>query len=129
MLRLSRSLSRFETQDIKTQPQINHYFFAGAGEHVLRKTGRRDEQLLTTIPCHAVRISRLVIRWKIEVVSRSGRKDRVTRTCPRVVDCFTPGDILPHRTKNKRLAARWEKELQVVQSLTPSCEGDQRMAP
>ena len=25
MLRLSRSLSRFETQDIKTQPQFNHY--------------------------------------------------------------------------------------------------------
>ena len=25
MLRLSRSLSRFETQDIKTQPQPNHY--------------------------------------------------------------------------------------------------------
>jgi len=24
MLRLSRSLSRFETQDIKTQPQFNH---------------------------------------------------------------------------------------------------------
>ena len=25
MLRLFRSLSRFETQDIKTQPQFNHY--------------------------------------------------------------------------------------------------------
>ena len=25
MQRLSRSLSRFETQDIKTQPQFNHY--------------------------------------------------------------------------------------------------------
>ena len=25
VLRFSRSLSRFETQDIKTQPQINHY--------------------------------------------------------------------------------------------------------
>ena len=25
MQRLSRSLSRLETQDIKTQPQINHY--------------------------------------------------------------------------------------------------------
>jgi len=25
MQRLSRSLSRFETQDIKTQPQPNHY--------------------------------------------------------------------------------------------------------
>mgnify|MGYP006198934117 CR=1 FL=1 len=25
LLRFSRSLSRFETQDIKTQPQINHY--------------------------------------------------------------------------------------------------------
>ena len=25
LLRLSRSLSQFETQDIKTQPQFNHY--------------------------------------------------------------------------------------------------------
>ena len=25
VLRFARSLSRFETQDIKTQPQINHY--------------------------------------------------------------------------------------------------------
>ena len=31
MQRLSRSLSRLETQDIKTQPQINHYLkLAGA---------------------------------------------------------------------------------------------------
>ena len=28
--RLSRSLSRFETQDIKTQPQFNHYLFQTA---------------------------------------------------------------------------------------------------
>jgi hypothetical protein len=29
MQRLSRSLSRLETQDIKTQPQINHYLNIG----------------------------------------------------------------------------------------------------
>ena len=29
MQRLSRSLSRFETQDIKTQPQFNHYLRSG----------------------------------------------------------------------------------------------------
>jgi hypothetical protein len=29
MRRLSRSLSRFETQDIKTQPRLNHYKRSG----------------------------------------------------------------------------------------------------
>ena len=31
VLRLSRSLSRFETQDIKTQPQFNHYLSSSFG--------------------------------------------------------------------------------------------------
>ena len=32
MLRLSRSLSRFETQDIMTQPQFNHYEVEAQGK-------------------------------------------------------------------------------------------------
>ena len=40
LLRLSRSLSQFETQDIKTQPQFNHYIQRKEGaEEILKVLG------------------------------------------------------------------------------------------
>jgi len=51
MLRLSRSLSRFETQDIKTQPQFNHYLSPsmGAESMILRETTGISQQPTVTI--------------------------------------------------------------------------------
>ena len=36
---LSRSLSRLETQDIKTQPQFNHYLIPWEDDKISRRTG------------------------------------------------------------------------------------------
>lgn len=48
LLRLSRSLSQFETQDIKTQPHFNHYFtIGGAGESM---SWQFMEEFLHVIP-------------------------------------------------------------------------------
>ena len=53
MLRLSRSLSRFETQDIMTQPQFNHYkveilfsrqHFHGSSNGSSREPDNRNEE-------------------------------------------------------------------------------------
>ena len=48
MQRLSRSLSQFETQDIKTQPQFNHYLMeimVGA-EECLDKLAHKMKEIL-----------------------------------------------------------------------------------
>ena len=37
VMRFSRSLSRFETQDIKTQPQFNHNMISNVKNHTTRQ--------------------------------------------------------------------------------------------
>ena len=60
--RLSRSLSRFETQDIKTQPQFNHYSLGKAescgcewaGKNLLSgRPGRQEEGANRPLSSHA----------------------------------------------------------------------------
>ena len=92
MQRLSRSLSRFETQDIKTQPQFNHYLFLnqkisvtgmrfqdedrnvtdGYYERTLMKTGGDGSLLRVNSHSHEI------LSWRRKRISSLSRSLEVT---------------------------------------------------
>jgi len=88
MLRLSRSLSRFETQDIMTQPQFNHYKGKISASQILEEKGKRwtaDCVSKSWFGSSLLRYPSLLHGWKEtprDAVLSFGKKGKVLRVLP-----------------------------------------------